>query len=241
MTGRVLIVNADDLGQSPAINRGVAEAADGGVVTSASLMVRWPHASEAARWAEHLPSFSLGLHVDMGEWAFREGEWRAVYGVVPEGDADAVSDELSRQLGLFLRLVGRPPTHLDSHQNVHRREPLRSLLLAAADRLGVPVRGMSTSVAYCGGFYGQWGNGQPMPEAITFDSLLALLDGLEPGTTELGCHPAAAPVAIDSMYVDERVVELATLCDARLPAALSARGIVTGPFGRTAPSLSGSG
>ena len=45
---RYLIVNADDLGRSPGVNRGVIEAHAGGIVTSASLMVRWPAAAEAA-------------------------------------------------------------------------------------------------------------------------------------------------------------------------------------------------
>ena len=43
---RYLIVNADDFGQSPGINRGVIEAHENGIVTSASLMVRWPAAAE---------------------------------------------------------------------------------------------------------------------------------------------------------------------------------------------------
>ena len=45
---RYLIVNADDFGQSPGINRGVVEAHDRGIVTSASRAVRWPIPAEAA-------------------------------------------------------------------------------------------------------------------------------------------------------------------------------------------------
>ncbi|MFN8036553.1 MAG: ChbG/HpnK family deacetylase [Acidimicrobiia bacterium] len=36
---RHLIVNADDLGRAPGINRGIAIAADPGIVTGASAMV----------------------------------------------------------------------------------------------------------------------------------------------------------------------------------------------------------
>jgi len=39
---RFLIVNADDFGQSPGINRGIIKAHADGIVTSVSLMVRWP-------------------------------------------------------------------------------------------------------------------------------------------------------------------------------------------------------
>lgn len=227
---RRLIVNADDLGQSEGINRGVALAVDDGIVTSASLMVRGSAAAAAARWARARPWVSVGLHVDLGEWAYRAGQWAPVYEVVPDDDASAVCEELSRQLGMFLRLVGQPPTHLDAHQHVHRREPLRAQLLAVGDRLGVPVRGYSAAVHYCGGFYGQCGTGEPLAEAITVSGLLALLDGLEPGVTELSCHPGLAPLELESMYLAERAVEVATLCDPRVREALAQRGIATCAF-----------
>jgi predicted glycoside hydrolase/deacetylase ChbG (UPF0249 family) len=227
---RQLIVNADDLGQSDGINRGVAVAVDGGIVTSASLMVRWPGAAAAAQWARSRPSLSLGLHVDLGEWAYRAGRWEPVYEVVPDDDASAVCEELSRQLAMFLRLVGRPPTHLDAHQHVHHREPLRAQLLAVGERLGAPVRGLSPEVRYCGGFYGQCSTGEPLADAITLDGLLSLLDVLGPGVTELSCHPGLAPLGVDSMYLAERAREVATLCDPRLPGALAQRSITTCAF-----------
>src|SRR5437870_3779943 len=46
MAARYLIVNADDFGLSPGVNRGIIEAHEHGIVTSASLMVRWPAAGE---------------------------------------------------------------------------------------------------------------------------------------------------------------------------------------------------
>ena len=51
---RHLIVNADDFGQSAGINRGIIEAHEHGIVTSTSLMVRWPAAG--ARWGSASPS-----------------------------------------------------------------------------------------------------------------------------------------------------------------------------------------
>ena len=45
---RCVIINADDFGLSAGINRGIIEAHERGIVTSASLMVRWP-AAEYAR------------------------------------------------------------------------------------------------------------------------------------------------------------------------------------------------
>ena len=48
---RYLIVNADDFGLSPGVNRGVVQAHERGIVTSASLMVRQPAAGAAAACA----------------------------------------------------------------------------------------------------------------------------------------------------------------------------------------------
>ena len=72
MRDTYLIVNADDFGQSPGVNRGVIAAHERGVVTSTSLMVRWPSAAAAAAYAREHPALSVGLHVDLGEWACRD-------------------------------------------------------------------------------------------------------------------------------------------------------------------------
>src|SRR5438128_7485420 len=118
-----VIVNADDFGQSPGINRGIIEAHERGIVTSASLMVRWPAATDAAAYARAHATLDVGLHVDLGEWWYDGAAWCLRYDVVPLTDEAAVRAEVDRQLAAFESLVGRPPTHVDSHQHVHLREP----------------------------------------------------------------------------------------------------------------------
>jgi predicted glycoside hydrolase/deacetylase ChbG (UPF0249 family) len=71
--GRFLIVNADDFGLTSGINRGIIEAHEHGIVTSASLMVRYPAAREAADYAKAHPELSVGLHFEAGEWRYRAG------------------------------------------------------------------------------------------------------------------------------------------------------------------------
>src|SRR5438876_8302919 len=117
---RYLIVNADDFGLSAGVNRGILEAHRCGIVTSASLMVRWPAAVETAAIARDCPGMSVGLHLDLGEWAFRGGGWEQLYYVVDTEDSAAVSREMRQQLDRFWELTGNCPTHLDSHQHVHR-------------------------------------------------------------------------------------------------------------------------
>jgi predicted glycoside hydrolase/deacetylase ChbG (UPF0249 family) len=216
---RRLIVTADDFGQSPGINRGVAEAHERGIVTSASLMVRWPAAVEAAAYAHSQPRLSVGLHVDLGEWVAEDGIWRQRYAVAAPDDADAVRDEIARQVQSFRELMGRDPTHLDSHQHVHRREPVRSALVDVASALGVPLREVDQRVRYSGAFYGQTAEGHPWPDAIAAAGLIQTLEALPAGITELGCHPGHAD-DLDTMYRWERVREVATLCDPDVPKAL---------------------
>ena len=221
---RYLIINADDFGQSPGVNRGIIETHEHGIVTSASLMVRWPAAAEAAAYGRKHPSLSLGLHFDFGEWRCRNVNWIKLYEVVSEEDITAVSKEASRQLAAFRRLVGKDPTHLDSHQHVHGRKPLSSVFIGVAERLGVPLRSHSPQVRYCGDFYGQTRDGEPLPDFVSAAALIKLLAELPPGFTELGCHPGYAD-DLDSMYRQERVRELRTLRDPGVRRAIDDMGI----------------
>lgn len=79
---RSLIVNADDFGRSHGINEGVAVAHSRGIVTSASLMVRWPAAVEATEIGRSMPALSVGLHLDLSEWEYDQDRWLPIYEVV---------------------------------------------------------------------------------------------------------------------------------------------------------------
>ena len=223
MSQRVLIVNADDFGRSPGVNRGVIQAHEHGVVTSATLMVRWPAAIEAAAYARR-SSLSVGLHLDLGEWEYRDGEWHTLYQVLATETADSVAEELNCQLKQLERLIGRPPTHLDSHQHVHRDEPARTAVMQAGERLGIPVRWWTPGIAYSGAFYGQDAKGTRIPGAITVEALVEVIETLPAGVTELGCHPAAE-LDHDSVYGEERIREVETLCDPRVRAAVDRCGV----------------
>src|SRR5436305_2583066 len=153
-----LIVNADDFGISPGVNRGIIEAREGGIVTSTSFMPRGPAAIEAAEYARAHPQFGVGLHIDLSEWVCRDGNWEPLYEVVSLEDPQAVRDEIHRQLDRFRDLLGRDPDHVDSHQHAHRNEPVLSVARDLAQQLQIPLRHFS-SVRYCGDFYGQGGVG----------------------------------------------------------------------------------
>lgn len=221
---RYLIVNADDLGLSPGVTRGILEAHARGIVTSASLMVDTPWSAEAAALARATPELSVGLHVALAHdpVGVAARPWGA-------GDGRELRDELQRQLDRFTTLVGRAPTHLDSHHNRHREPGVLEGFLALAGELGLPLRGHSPA-RYFPGFYGQWG-GQSHPEHVGVESLLRLVaNEVGEGITELGCHPGYPDPRERSGYVVEREVELRTLCDPRARAGIEALGITRVSF-----------
>ena len=62
---RRLIVNADDFGLTPGINRAIIEAHTRGIVTSATLMANMPAFDEAVRLAKAHPTLGVGLHFNL--------------------------------------------------------------------------------------------------------------------------------------------------------------------------------
>lgn len=225
---RFLIVNADDFGQSPGVNQGIIKAFEKGIVTSTSLMVRFPTAGEAAIYAKEHPDLSVGLHFNIGEWVYRDYNWEPLYEVVPVNNSIGLARELARQLDGFQQLMGRPPTHIDSHQHVHKEEPLRSVAIAAAQTLNIPLRHYCP-ITYRGEFYGQSAEGYPCHEYIGVNGLVDILSSLPHGVTELGCHPGEDE-GLDTMYRDERSIELETLCDPGIRSTIERESIVLCSF-----------
>jgi predicted glycoside hydrolase/deacetylase ChbG (UPF0249 family) len=214
---RLLIVNADDLGLSPGVNAGIFESHERGIVTSASLMVRAIEAAAAVAAAQGHPRLAVGLHLDIAEWQYEDGEWRLNYERCAPGDAAAVEAECRGQLAAFRELAGRDPTHLDSHQHTHMSEPVASVAAALAAALEVPLRGRG--IRYEGGFYGQSGKGEAYPAGIEAGHLIELIEALPPGRTELGCHPGTGNDT-GSSYASEREQEVRALCDPRVREAV---------------------
>ncbi len=228
MRERALIVNADDFGLSAGINRGIAIAHERGIVTSASLMVRGAAAEEAADYARSRAGFDLGLHVDLGEWRWANGGWEPIYAVVPLDDDAAVAREIDAQVERFHALVGAAPTHIDSHQHVHRQHAARGAAIAVARSLAVPLR-PSAGIGYCGEFYGQTTEGASLPAHITVAALAALIGRLPAGVTELACHPGFVE-ELPTMYRAERGLEVVALCDPAARTALAEAGVILTRF-----------
>jgi predicted glycoside hydrolase/deacetylase ChbG (UPF0249 family) len=204
MSDRFVIFNADDFGASTGINRGIVEAHERGVVTSASLMVTGRARAEAAAMARDHPALAVGLHWDV--WGEDEREFDV-------GDERALRREIRRQLDEFYGLVGAPPTHVDSHKHAHLDDRALPVMRELVEPLGVPVRG-DGSVEFVGGFYAQWEWQVTELEHVSVGALEHILrNETVDGWTEVSCHPGYRWPDFSSVYHAEREAELATLTD----------------------------
>jgi predicted glycoside hydrolase/deacetylase ChbG (UPF0249 family) len=209
-------VNADDFGYGAAVNKGIVEAVDRGVVTSASLMVNTPGVDEALGLAAERPHLSLGIHVNFTNEAQR---------LVEFDDPEICRGELRRQFDLFVRLTGRIPTHIDSHQHVHRREACRASFRELAAEHGIPLR-EQPPVTFKGGFYAQWEYGVSDASKVSFEAVERILrTEVGDGLYELAVHPGYFDPSVEYVYHKDREAELATLCDSRVRDLLAEEGI----------------
>jgi hopanoid biosynthesis associated protein HpnK len=131
-----LIVNADDFGLCEAVNRGIAQAHDRGIVTSASLLAAGDALEHAVHLARARPGLDLGIHLSLiqtrpvspparipsligGDGRFHR-DWRAFlsrYLRKRLRDTE-IEAELRAQIEKALA-TGLSFSHLDSHQHVH--------------------------------------------------------------------------------------------------------------------------
>jgi chitin disaccharide deacetylase len=146
-------VNADDLGMSPGINRGIFTSHDEGIVTSASLLATGMCFEEAiANLAKH-PRLGVGVHLCLHEESPVLPPERIPSLVGEDGRllprsvvlrnamlrkiaADEVEAELVAQVSRVLE-AGVAVDHLDSHCNLHEFPPIARVVRRVAERFAI--------------------------------------------------------------------------------------------------------
>lgn len=148
-----VIINADDFGLSPGINRGVIRAFEQGLVRSASLSVLGRGFLEAAAYCRENPGLDAGLHLTLTDEkpltdarALFPGAWDSdflpgmgtLFRLVVSGRADlaAIEGELKAQMERAAD-AGLSISHLDGHQHVHLFLKLFPLCLDLCKRRGI--------------------------------------------------------------------------------------------------------
>jgi chitin disaccharide deacetylase len=152
-----LIINADDFGLAPGVNRAIIELGQAGALSSTTLMATALYFSPAVHMAFEQPRLAVGCHVVLVDGspylplnevpslldpqnssAFRVSAGRFLADVVrgrvreQEIEAEAVA-QIKR-----IQSSGLTVSHIDSHKHVHALPRVLAPLLRAAQQCGVP-------------------------------------------------------------------------------------------------------
>jgi chitin disaccharide deacetylase len=151
-----LIINADDFGLAPGVNRAIVELQQAGALSSTTLMATGPYFSPAVYMAFAQPDLAVGCHVVLvdGLPCLRPGE---VPSLVNPQDSSSfrptvgsfVSDlvrgrirgkEIEAEAVAQIRRIqssGVTVSHIDSHKHLHAFPRVLAPLLRAARQCGV--------------------------------------------------------------------------------------------------------
>lgn len=251
-----LIVNADDLGRSRGVDLGIVAAHERGIVTAATLMANAPGAEHAATVVRAHPGLDVGVHLVL-TYARPLSDPALIPSLVePDGsfprspsailgmarvDEEEALVEYRAQYAHARGLLGTDPSHLDTHHWVHDEPALEWAIgeLAcetgaavrqhdAAQRERLRARGLRTPDSFCRAFQ----HGHNVEVASLLKILAAIAeDGAR--TTELMCHPGETgdrELLATSSYARERPVELTTLTDPAVRAAVERHGLTLSTF-----------
>jgi predicted glycoside hydrolase/deacetylase ChbG (UPF0249 family) len=148
-----LIVNADDFGLTPGVNRAIIEARQRGIVTSATLMANSAAFDDAVRLAKENPALAVGCHVVLMDGEpllpreqvdsllsdrrlrpdFASFAWSALRGRI---SPDHIEREATAQIRK-IQSAGIVVSHFDAHKHAHMLPMVLRPLLRAAKACGV--------------------------------------------------------------------------------------------------------
>jgi chitin disaccharide deacetylase len=243
-----LIVNADDLGRTAELSRGVFKAQRDGVVTSATLAVSGAAARDVSRMSAEGPQLGIGLHVALTGGASvlpperiptlvgTRGSLPAQPEALRGADPGEVLAEARAQLKRFREVVGKEPTHLDCRHHAHRVPVVLDALVTVSWETGLPVRSASPEIAerlrregikttdrFVDGFFGG---------EVSEDVLVHILQDIPPGTTELMWRPVVSDEPGSAGAAGQAARELAVLTNQGLRQILQATGVRLIHFGQ---------
>lgn len=149
-----LIVNADDFGISKGVNYGIYDSHLHGIVTSTSMMITMPEVQHAIELSEKVPSLKIGLHLNI-TLGKPLTECKSL--IKPNGNfykplenpnqddfcEEEIYQEFLAQYLMFVKQLGKKPTHVDSHLYAHQKyEKAKSAVIRLAKEKDIPVRAL---------------------------------------------------------------------------------------------------
>lgn len=147
-----LIINADDFGYSNGVNYGIIDAYKNGILTSTTLMINMSGTIHAVELMKENPELAVGLHLNIslgrpltdGKTLVDENGFFMKPDILPKGylyDEDELRAEVKAQYGKYLKIVGKKPSHLDSHLFSTDKVPqMRKIASELALENDIPMR-----------------------------------------------------------------------------------------------------
>jgi len=146
-----VIFNSDDFGYSRAVNYGIMDAYQKGILTSTTLMANMPGFEQAVAIKKDLPNLGVGVHLTLTcgdpllsnvDTLTDNGHFRKLtYYNNPDFkiDWDQLYQEWNAQIQAVYQ-AGITPTHLDSHHHTHSFGNNQEVVIALAKKYDLPVR-----------------------------------------------------------------------------------------------------
>lgn len=229
MKGMRLVVNGDDLGYTKANTLGIVEAYRRGILRSTTALGNSRYLGFAREAVEGCEGLGVGVHLTLTlgrpltegrSFAGADGAFlgrKELYAV--NLDMAEVEAEWRAQIERFIEVMGRRPTHFDSHHGVHDFCPeALEVARGLAAEYGVELRRYGR-FAYVSGFW---------DETATAETLIRIMREHAKEDVELMCHPGFCDLELyrESSYNVQRVRELDALCDERVLSYVKERGVV---------------
>jgi chitin disaccharide deacetylase len=141
MARKQLVVNADDFGFTPDVNRGIVEAHRDGILTATTMMANGAAFDDAVRLAGVTPTLDIGCHLVLigGESLVTKRAFPATVSQLMVALVKRelrVYDELAAQVRRIVA-AGVQPTHLDTHKHTHLAPPVLDAVARIAEEFGV--------------------------------------------------------------------------------------------------------
>jgi predicted glycoside hydrolase/deacetylase ChbG (UPF0249 family) len=123
-----LVVNADDFGFTPDVNRGIVDAHRRGILTATTLMANGSAFDDAVRLARETPTLDIGCHL-----VLISGSSLVTGKRYPLTAAQLLAALARREIRPYEELAaqvrrlvnaGIRPTHLDTHKHIHLAPPV---------------------------------------------------------------------------------------------------------------------
>ena len=203
-----LIVNADDIGLSEAVNYGILSAYKNGIVRSTTIMAGMPAFDHAVSILKENPGLGCGVHMTLSlnkpvlsthkTIVDENGNFyrRITNELVEEKfDLNEIYEEFCAQIDKVIE-SGIKVDHLDSHHHVHTLSSLKPVIEKIVKKYNLPIRG---------GFESKLDYDKVIPmtesfynENVTEDYFEKYMDELKKhDVIDIMCHPA---------FVDEYLV-----------------------------------